>query len=80
MLKSRGQDDLLRGIHIELSASRKIILNVKLKVLPDDRRTVNTVSGLAVLGKVQSADQGKGFFSSSWHWNRYPQRLGNLSL
>lgn len=52
MLKSRGQDDLLRGVHIELSASRKIILNVKLKVVPDDRRTVNTVSGLVVLGKV----------------------------
>lgn len=36
VLGSIGQDDLLRGVHIELSANRKIILNVKLKV-PDER-------------------------------------------
>lgn len=45
VLGSIGQDDLLRGVDIELSASKKIILNVKLKV-PGD------ISGLTVLGTV----------------------------
>lgn len=40
------------------------------KVVPDDR-IVNAVSGLAVLGRAQLADQGMKFFPSSWYWNRY---------